>query len=77
MLIEFGDAFDYTGAGPFGGFAYGLSGGDGDVMRAVVRPAIRGDYVVTPGHLRGERQLEFFGRESAYRQDEVVLEDIY
>jgi len=61
----------------FGGFAYGLSGGDSGVMRAVVTPAIRGDYVVTPAHLRGEQQLEFVGREPGYRQDEVVLEDIY
>ena len=61
----------------FGGFAYGLSGGDSSVMSAVVTPAIRGDYVVTPMHLRGERPLEFFGRDPGYREDDVVLEDIY
>ncbi len=61
----------------FGGFAYGLSGGDSSVMHAVVTPAIRGDYVVTPSHLRGEQPLEFFGRDPGYRQDEVVLEEIY
>ena len=54
-----------------------FSGGDSDVMRAVVTPAIRGDYVVTPAHLRGEQQLQFVGRDPGYRQDEVVLEDIY
>ena len=61
----------------FGGFAYGLSGGDSSVMHAVVTPAIRGDYVVTPSHLRGEQPLEFFGRDPGYRQDDVVFEEIY
>ncbi len=51
----------------FGGFAWALSGGDRDVMNAVFTPAVRGDYVVTPAHLRGERPLEFFGRDPAYR----------
>ena len=61
----------------FGGIAWGLSGGDSDVMHAVVTPAVRGDYVVTPTHLRGEQPLEFFGHDPNYRQDDVVLEDIY
>ena len=51
----------------FGGMAWGLSGGDGDVLRAVVTPAVRGDYVVTPALLRGERPIEFFGRDPEYR----------
>ncbi len=51
----------------FGGFAWALSGGDRDVMNAVFTPSVRGDYVVTPAHLRGERPLEFFGRDPAYR----------
>jgi hypothetical protein len=45
------------------GFAWALSGGDNDVMRAVLNPAVRGDYVVTPAHLRGQETLEFIGRE--------------
>ena len=45
-------------------------------MQAVMTPAIRGDYVVTPSHVKGERMIEFFGREPAYRR-EVVFEDIY
>lgn len=52
----------------FGGIAWGLSGGDSDVLTAVVSPAVRGDYVVTPAHLRMERNLEFFGQDPAYRQ---------
>jgi hypothetical protein len=61
----------------FGGFAWGLSGGDSNVMHAVITPAIRGDYVITPSHLRGERPIEFFGRDPGYRDDDVVLEDLY
>jgi hypothetical protein len=61
----------------FGGFAWGLSGGDTEVLTAVVSPAIRGDYVITPSHIRGERPIEFIGRRSNYREDTVVLEDIY
>lgn len=51
----------------FGGIAWGLSGGDNDVARAVITPAVRGDYVVTPSHLRGQKSLEFIGRDPAYR----------
>ena len=61
----------------FGGFAYGLSGGDAEVLAAVVTPAIRGDYVITPSHLRGEESLEFIGRRPAYREDTIVLEEVY
>ena len=61
----------------FGGFAYGLSGGDSDVMRAVITPAIRGDYVITPEHIRGERNVEFFGRSPDYLEEAVVLEEVY
>jgi hypothetical protein len=61
----------------FGGFAWGLSGGDSEVMTAVITPAIRGDYVITPSHLRGEQPVEFVGRRSEYREDTVVLEEVY
>jgi hypothetical protein len=53
----------------FGGIAWGLSGGDSDVMMAVVTPAVRGDYVITPAQLRMEKPIEFFGRDPAYRDD--------
>jgi len=52
--------------GIIGGFAWLLSAGDYQVMYAVVTPAVRGDYVVTPSHLRGERELEFLGRDPNY-----------
>ncbi len=47
----------------FGGIGWGLSGGNDEVLDAVITPALGGDYVVTPAHLRGERRLEFVGRE--------------
>ncbi len=57
----------YAGGGLIiGGIAYGLSAGDADVFRAVATPAVYGDYLVTPAHLRGERKLEFLGRDPAY-----------
>ena len=54
------------GGGIIGGFAWLLSAGDNQVMHAIVTPAVRGDYVVTPSHLRGERELEFIGRDPNY-----------
>ncbi len=65
----------------FGGIAYGLSGGDGEVLRAVVTPAIEGDYLVLPEHVRREESIEFVGRDPAYREDRVVdsaiVEEVY
>jgi hypothetical protein len=62
----------------FGGIAWGLSGGDHAVMAAVVTPAVRGDYVVTPHVIRRERSLEFFGRDPEYRAEQhaMVSEDL-
>jgi hypothetical protein len=51
--------------GLIGGFAWLLSAGDSDVADAVITPAVRGDYVVTPSILRGEKPLEFIGRPPA------------
>lgn len=52
-----------AGGGLVAGMAYVLSAGDQDVTEPILTPSLRGDYVVTPAHLRGERQLEFIGRE--------------
>ena len=38
-------------------------------MMAVVTPAVRGDYVITPQHLRMEDRVEFFGQDPAYREE--------
>ena len=52
----------YASAGVlFGGVAWGLSGGNREVADAVMGPAVRGDYIVTPAHLRGDRKLAFIG----------------
>lgn len=58
----------------FGGMAWGLSGGDADVANAVITPAVRGDYVVTPSNLRGE-PLEFIGRRPGYEAEAIVMEE--
>lgn len=44
------------------GLAYVLSGGDKDVAKPIFDASVRGDYVVTPEHMSGERELEFVGR---------------
>ena len=60
-----------------GGLAWGLSGGDSDVKDAVIMPAVRGDYVITPEVIQGERKLEFVGRRPGYgRSDQIVAEEI-
>ena len=52
-----------AGGGLVAGLAYVVSAGDMQVVDPILTPALRGDYVVTPAHLRGEQQLEFVGRE--------------
>lgn len=52
-----------AGGGLVAGLAYVLSAGDQQVTEPILTPSLRGDYVVTPAHLRGERPLEFIGRE--------------
>ena len=52
----------------------GLTGGDGAVMNTIITSTVRGDYVVTPDHLRGRQTLEFLGRDPAYRRSEVVAD---
>jgi len=49
-----------------GGLAYVFSGGDQEVAKIVLTPSVLGDYVVTPAQLKGERSLEFFGRDPDY-----------
>jgi len=56
-----------VGGALVGGFAWLFSAGDNDVARAVVTPAVRGDYVVTPSNLRGEEDLEFIGKDPELR----------
>ena len=52
----------YAGLGLItGGLGYILSAGNLDVANNIITPAIRGNYVVTPGHLKGEEALIFVG----------------
>ena len=46
-----------------GSLGWILSGGRTDVARAVMQPALRGDYVITPEHLAGRRAVRFVGRD--------------
>lgn len=46
-----------------GSVAFLLTGGDSDVARKIIQPAVRGDYVVTPAHLTSDRPLVFSGRD--------------
>ncbi len=50
-----------------GGLAWAFSGGKTEVAAEVVRPAVRGDYVVTPDHLTGKSRLNFIGQPPAGR----------
>ncbi len=54
-----------AGGGLVAGLAYVFSAGDKEITEPILTPALRGDYVVTPAHLRGEKQLDFIGREPA------------
>lgn len=52
----------YAGLGLItGGLGYVLSGGNGDVANSIIYPAIGGNYVITPQHLRGEQPVIFVG----------------
>ena len=47
--------------GVVGGFTYVLSGLDMRAAEAVWYTTIEGDYVITPDHLRGKKDLRFTG----------------
>jgi len=44
-----------------GGLGWVVTAGRTDVTKNIIAPAVRGDYVVAPSHLRGERPLVFIG----------------
>jgi hypothetical protein len=44
------------------GLAYVLSGGDKDVVSPILDASVRGDYVITPDQITGQRPIEFIGR---------------
>jgi hypothetical protein len=52
----------YAGLGLLtGGLGYLLSGGRADVANNIIYPAVRGNYVVTPSHLKGTEPIYFVG----------------
>jgi hypothetical protein len=52
----------YAGLGLItGGLGYVLSGGRSEVANNIIYPAVRGDYVVTPSHLKGTEPIYFVG----------------
>jgi hypothetical protein len=52
----------YAGLGLLtGGLGYLLSGGQADVANNIIYPSIRGNYVVTPSHLKGKEPIYFVG----------------
>lgn len=53
------------GGAVVGGFAWVFSAGDNDVAIPIWNRSVRGDYVVTPQNIRGEKPLEFIGRDPA------------
>jgi len=52
----------YAGLGLLtGGLGYLLTAGRGDVANEIIYPAVKGTYVVTPSHLKGEQPVVFIG----------------
>jgi hypothetical protein len=52
----------YAGLGLLtGGLGYVLTGGRADVANNIIYPAVRGNYVVTPSHLKGTEPIYFVG----------------
>jgi len=52
----------YAGLGLLtGGLGFVLSGGRSDVANNIIYPAVRGNYVVTPNHLKGSEPIYFVG----------------
>jgi hypothetical protein len=47
--------------GIVGGFTYALTAGNERAANAVWHTSLRGTYVITPDHLRGDKAVRFFG----------------
>lgn len=50
-----------TLGGIFGGFTYAFSGANEKAAKSVWDTSMRGTYVITPEHLKGEKSVRFFG----------------
>src|SRR5262245_40261792 len=63
----------YAGLGLLtGGLGYLLSGGRADVANNIIYPAVRGNYVVTPSHLKGTEPIYFVGPSPEAPQPETI-----
>jgi hypothetical protein len=63
----------YAGLGLLtGGLGYVLTGGRADVANNIIYPAIGGNYVVTPSHLKGSEPIYFVGPAPDAPQPEKV-----
>jgi len=52
----------YAGLGLLGGgLGYLLSAGRTDVANGIIFPAVKGNYVITPNHLKGQEPVVFIG----------------
>jgi hypothetical protein len=52
----------YAGLGLLtGGLGYVFSGGRADVANNIIYPAVKGNYVVTPNHIKGTEPIYFVG----------------
>jgi hypothetical protein len=52
----------YAGLGLLGGgLGYVLSAGRTDVANGIIFPAVKGNYVITPNHLKGQEPVVFIG----------------
>lgn len=63
----------YAGLGLLtGGLGYVLTGGRADVANNIIYPAVRGNYVVTPNHLKGTEPIYFVGAAPDAPQPETI-----
>ena len=63
----------YAGLGLLaGGLGYVFSGGRADVANNIIYPAVRGNYVVTPSHLKGTEPIYFVGAPPEAPQPDTI-----
>lgn len=63
----------YAGLGLLtGGLGFILTGGRADVANNIIYPAVRGNYVVTPNHLKGTEPIYFVGAPPDAPQPETI-----
>ncbi len=66
----------YAGLGSIvSGFSWALTGGNTEVAKSIFVASAYGDYIITPEHLKGQRSIEFVGREdrsAAVQEDRSV-----